>query len=437
MTAFSMLAAKDAFGSFGQSALHHPARAKRMIFLFMGGGPSQVDTFDPKPALLDWQGKELTVPNARNAGYPFALPSAYKFAKHGESGIEISELFSEVATCADDLCVIRSMCCDDNNHPGGTRQMMTGFNRARRPSFGAWLHYGLGTENENLPGYVVMGDATRIGSNSWSSNFLPANNQGTPIRVGKDPIRNSKPGLPPNDQRNQLDLIAAMNRRHSETALNDDRLEARIEAAELAFLMQSEAPEATDITKESEATQKLYGVDSSNAEQRLFASQLLGARRLLERGVRVVQVHQHGREWDHHGQLKSKLKASAYAVDKPIAGLLKDLKSRGLLDDTLVLWGGEFGRTPTSQGPDMDSRAHYPTAFTMWMAGGGVKAGHVHGRTDEFGCNIEEGRMHVHDLHATILHLMGLDHERLTFSYGGREQTLTDVHGEVVTDLLA
>ena len=437
LAAFAALSTRECLAAAGRPALHHRARAKHLIFLFMSGGPSQVDTFDPKPALRDMEGKKLEVPNARNAGYPFALPSAYAFARHGQSGLEISELFPEVATCADHLAVIRSLCADDNNHPGGTLQMFTGSARSKRPSLGAWLTYGLGSENDNLPGFVNIGDSTRVGAAVHASNFLPASTQGTTLRVGKgDAIRNAKPWMSPADQRAELDLLAAMNRRHAAAGpAGDDRLEARIEAAELAFRMQVEAPEAVDFSRESEATRKLYGIDDARTAN--FGMQCLAARRLVERGVRVVQITQDDREWDHHGQLKAKLKASSYQVDRPIAGLIKDLAARGLLDDTLVLWGGEFGRTPTSQGPDMDSRAHYPTAFTMWMAGGGVRGGTVHGQTDKYGCNIEHGRMHVHDLHATLLWAMGLDHERLTYRFGGREYRLTDVYGNVVRELFA
>ena len=440
MTALAAMCANDALGTPGASGLprpHHKPRAKSVIFLFMAGGPSQVDSFDPKPKLSDYEGKKLDLVNARNAGYPHALPSAYKFKKYGKAGIDVSELFPHVATCADDLCVIRSMCADDNNHPGGTLQMFTGNTRSKRPSFGAWLQYGLGSENQNLPGYIVIGDATRVGNAAHASSFLPAQHQGTPFSIGGTGVRNAKPFLSAQQQREQLDLLASLNKNHASGFGDDSRLSARIEAAELAFRMQSAAPEAVDVDSESKATLSLYGIDSKNRTTSDYGMRCLAARRLVERGVRVVTITQGGREWDHHGQLREKLKTSSYTVDQPIAGLLRDLKQRGLLDETLVIWGGEFGRTPTSQGPDMDSRAHYPTAFTMWMAGGGVKAGHIHGETDELGLGIVSGRIHVHDLHATILWLMGLDHEKLTYRYGGRDYRLTDVYGKVAHDIFA
>lgn len=438
MTALSMLLAREANAAQSLPQTHHAPRAKSMIFLFMSGGPSQVDTFDPKPKLAELVGEKLDLTNARNAGYPFALPTAYKFAKHGQCGMDVSELFPNVATCVDDICLIRSMCADDNNHPGGTRQMFTGNARSKRPSFGSWLTYGLGSENANLPGYVVIGGGTRIGNAAFASGFLPAQYQGTNFSVGRgNVVRNANPLLQTKDQRAQLDLLKSMNRDHAERNAEDSRLNARIEAAELAFRMQAEAPESVDLNQESKATLDLYGITNKNKTTAEFGQQCLAARRLVECGVRVVHITQYHREWDHHGQLKEKLKSSSYTVDQPIAGLLKDLKQRDLLDETLVLWGGEFGRTPTSQGPDMNSRAHYPTAFTMWMAGGGVKGGHIHGETDELGTAITRDRVHVHDLHATLLWLMGMDHEKLTYRYGGRDYRLTDVYGKVVKEIMA
>ena len=423
---------------------HHAAKAKRIIFLFMSGGPSHVDTFDPKPMLTEYNGKPLPfeMPKLVRTKTGNLLASPYRFKKHGQCGTEVSELFPHVAGCVDDICVIRSMVADNINHNGACLQMNTGEQAFSRPSMGSWLLYGLGSENRNLPGYVVISPAQPAqGAPLWSSSFLPAAYQGTLVANLKDPIADlANARLPVKDQRRQIDVLRQLNELHRASREEDSRLSARIESFELAFRMQSQAPEAFGIDGESEATRTLYGVGEDGTD--IFARQCLIARRLSERGVRMVQVYhtQTAKRsscqlWDQHGSLKTELPLNCAATDKPIAGLLKDLKSRGLLDETLVVWGGEFGRTPTAEGTD--GREHHPFGFTMWLAGGGIKGGMVHGATDEFGWHAIRDRVHVHDLHATILHLMGIDHERLTYRYSGRDYRLTDVHGGVVREIIA
>jgi hypothetical protein len=419
---------------------HFKARAKRVIFLFMNGGPSQVDTFDPKPALVKWEGKRLPVlPENTNKllGVPRplgnAFPTPWKFAKHGQSGIDVSELFPNVACCVDDLCVLRSMCCDSFFHAQGTLEMMTGSGLFLRPSFGSWLLYGLGTENQNLPGFVVVGDtlgnvdAVKV----FGSAFLPASFQSTRLGSLKEPIPNLRPQKPLAEQRAQLDLLQQLNELHRAPRAEESKLDARIQTFELAFRMQTEASEAFDVTRETPQTEKLYGIDDQKTAD--YGQKCLLARRLVERGVRCVVVNH--RDWDQHSNLFAGHAKNAGAVDKPIAGLLTDLKQRGLLDDTLVIWGGEFGRTPNTEGKN--GRDHNTAAFSMWLAGGGVKRGHIHGQSDEFGAYVTEGRIHTHDFHATLLHLMGLDHEKLTYRYSGRDYRLTDVEGTVVKEILA
>lgn len=419
---------------------HHEPRAKRVIFLFMNGGPSQVDTFDPKPELARWEGKRLPVLDQNTnklLGKPRplgnAFPSPWKFARHGECGMDVSELFPHVATHTDDLCLIRSMCCDSFFHAQGTLEMMTGSGLFLRPSLGSWLTYGLGTENQNLPGFVVLGDvmgnvdATKV----FSSAFLPAEFQGTRLSNLKQPIPNLKSPFDQADQRAQLDLMQQLNARHLSRRTETSALNARILAFELAFRMQSVASEAFDLTGESMAARQLYGLDEPTTND--YGQKCLLARRLVERGVRCVVVNH--TDWDQHSNLLAGHAKNALAVDRPIAGLLSDLKQRGLLDDTLVIWGGEFGRTPNTEGKN--GRDHNTAAFSMWLAGGGVKRGHIHGVTDEFGAYSIAGRTHVHDLHATILHLLGINHEHFTYRYGGRDYRLTDVFGTVVHDLLA
>ena len=423
---------------------HFPARAKRVIFLFMSGGPSHVDLFDPKPRLDADSGKPLPfeMPKLVRTKTGNLLRSPWRFEKHGESGIEVSELLPNLARCVDDLCVIRSMVADNINHNGACLQMNTGEQAFSRPSMGSWLLYGLGTENRNLPGYVVLSPAQPAqGAPLWSSSFLPAAYQGTLVADLAHPIAdlgNSK--VPAERQRAQLDALATLNELHARRREKDSRLDARIASFELAFRMQAEAPEAFDVGNESPETRKLYGLDDKVTE--IFGRQCLLARRLVERGVRFVQVyhtqtaHRSSCQlWDQHGGLKTELPLNCAAVDQPIAALLQDLKARGLLEDTLVIWGGEFGRTPTAEGND--GREHHPFGFTMWLAGGGVKGGLVHGATDDFGWHAIQDKVHVHDLHATLLHLLGLDHERLTWRHTGRDFRLTDVYGKVVPELLA
>jgi hypothetical protein len=432
--------AVGADSSAGRSLPHHAPRAKRVIFLFMNGGPSQVDTFDPKPELARWEGKRLPVLDQNTnklLGKPRplgnAFPSPWKFARHGHCGMDVSELFPHVARHADDLCLMRSMCCDSFFHAQGTLEMMTGSGLFLRPSLGSWLTYGLGTENRNLPGFVVVGDvmsnvdATKV----FSSAFLPAEFQGTRLESLKEPIPNLKSPLDADQQRAQLDVMQKLNARHLKPRGETSALNARIEAFELAFRMQTVAAEAFDLSRETAAARKLYGLDESGTRD--YGQQCLLARRLVERGVRCVVVNH--TNWDQHSNLYDGHQKNARAVDQPIAGLLTDLKQRGLLDETLVIWGGEFGRTPNTEGKN--GRDHNTAAFCMWLAGGGVKRGYIHGVTDEFGAYTVEGRTHVHDLHATILHLMGVDHERFTYRYGGRDYRLTDVFGTVVQDILA
>jgi hypothetical protein len=404
-------------GPLAPRVAHMPARAKNLIFLFMSGGPSHVDLFDPKPRLLAEMGKPLPFekPKLERTKTGNLLGSPWSFRKYGQSGVEMSELLPHLAGCADDLCVIRSMVADNINHNGACLQMNTGEQSFSRPSIGSWLLYGLGSENQNLPGFVVLSPAQPAqGAPLWSSSFLPAAYQGT--------------------------LVSNMNEEYLAGREEDDRLSARIASFELAYRMQTEAPEAFDVSKESPATQALYGLDDPVTA--IYGKQCLLARRLVERGVRCVQVYhtQTAKRsscqlWDQHGGLKQELPANCAATDKPIAGLLQDLKSRGLLDDTLVLWGGEFGRTPTAEGDN--GREHHPFGFTMWLAGGGVKGGLTYGSTDEYGWHAQENKVHVHDLHATLLHLMGVDHERLTYRYAGRDYRLTDVYGNIVKDIIA
>ncbi len=415
---------------------HLAARARRVIFLFMPGGPSQVDTFDPKPRLARDNGKPS--PKAYLGQTRKLLASPWKFRKHGESGLDVSELFPHVGSCADSLCVIRSMVGDDVNHPGGCLLMNTGERVATRPSLGAWVTYGLGTENQNLPGFIAIGPGPLIeGARQYGAAFLPAAYQGTFVSDLQNPIRNLKnPRVGPAQQRAELDVLERLDKLYLETRPDDTRLTARIESFELAFRMQREAPDAFDLTRENTSTRRLYGIDREHTD--VFGRQCLLARRLVERGVRFVQLyHTSGgfQPWDQHSDLKGGHARNALATDLPIAGLLTDLKARGLLDETLVIWGGEFGRTPAAEGAD--GRDHHPYGFTMWLAGGGVRGGITHGATDEFGWDAVEDRVHIHDLHATILHLLGLNHEKLTYRHSGRDYRLTDVYGNVVKGVLA
>lgn len=448
MLGLAGLLARDVFALESASPLAvRPApyqpRAKRVIFLFMSGGPSHVDLFDPKPKLAEYNGKPppFELPKLMRTKTGNILQSPFAFQKHGQSGAEVSELFPHLARCVDEMCIVRSMVADNINHNGACLQMNTGEQAFSRPSLGSWLLYGLGTENQNLPGFVVISPSQPAqGAPLWSSSFLPAAYQGTLVSDLSNPVENlANQRFTIEQQRQQLDILKELNLMHQEKRTEDSRLSARIESFELAFRMQREAPEAFDVSRESEETKKLYGLDDPVSE--IFGKQCLMARRLAERGVRMVQVYHTQTSkrsscqlWDQHGGLNSELPANCAATDKPIAGLITDLKARGLLEDTLVVWGGEFGRTPTAEGNN--GREHHPFGFSMWLAGGGVKPGLTYGATDEFGWHAVENRVHVHDLHATILHLMGIDHTALTYRYGGRDYRLTDVHGRIVTDIL-
>ena len=423
---------------------HFPARAKRIVFLYMKGGPSQVDTFDPKPLLDRDHGKAppFDLPRVTFAKQGNLLKSPWKFHRHGESGLPVSELFPHVARHIDELCILRSVHGTNPAHGGALLKLHTGSDQFVRPSIGSWVTYGLGTENENLPAFVTICPTLAHGGvNNWGAAFLPAHCQGTPIgnasmaaiNAQVKHIRNDR--LDPTLQRHQLDLITAMNAQHLEKVGRDQALEGRMNAFELAYRMQAEVPLVQDLSSETDTTRKLYGIDDPITEN--FGRQCLMARRFLDRGVRFVQVTHSDSEvqWDQHSNLYLGHSKNAAEVDKPIAGFLTDLRARGLLADTLVLWGGEFGRTPTAEASD--GRDHNPHGFTMWMAGGGVKGGFAYGATDDYGYYAVENKMHVHDLHATILHLLGLDHERLTFRYAGRDFRLTDVAGQVAKDILA
>jgi hypothetical protein len=420
-------------------APHFTGKAKRVVHLFMNGGPSQVDTFDPKPLLDRYHGKPLSGPNLRTerktAG---ALRSPFAFKRYGKSGIEVSDLFARTAERhIDRLCIVRSMHADVPNHEPSLMLMNTGDGRLPRPSLGAWVTYGLGSENQNLPGFIAMcpGGYPIVGPQNWRSAFLPGAYQGTYLDTQHTDlnrlIENIRPGAPLAEQRRQLDLVRKLNERHLGERGHDDHLEARIQAFELAYRMQREAEEAFDIRREPAKVREAYGHGT-------HGRQLLITRRLLERGVRVVQVWSGGGQpWDNHDGLAVNHRNLAASWDGPIAAFLSDLHDRGLLDSTLVMWGGEFGRTPVAELPGLSGRDHNHYGFTMWLAGGGVKGGHVHGATDDFGFQAVEKKVHVHDLHATVLHLLGFDHERLTYRYAGRDFRLTDVHGHVVREILA
>ena len=426
-------------------APHFEPKAKRVIFLFMHGGPSSVDTFDPKPRLDRDNGKPLPMKRPLafddNPAGPL-MKSPWPFKPGGESGIPVSDLFPHVRTCVDDLCVVRSMVGEGVDHGAALLQTFTGSSTFTRPSMGSWVVYGLGTDNQDLPGFITIKPAlSHGGGKNWSSAFLPGAYQGTAIGnagmkvddIKGEPIEYlSRRGFTEEQQRYELEMLQNINRRHAAIRNHDPQLEARIQAFELAFRMQVKAPEAFEVEKESEETKKLYGLDDPKTAD--FGWQCLLARRLSERGVRYVQCT-HSYKWDQHSDLYVKHTENAREVDKPIAGLVKDLKARGLLKDTLVIWAGEFGRTPVSQGGN--GRDHNPYGYTIWMAGGGTRRGFIYGATDEIGYHAVEDRMHIHDFHATVLHLMGLNHEKLTYRYSGRDFRLTDVAGVVGTKIIA
>ena len=425
---------------------HFAAKAKRVIHLFMNGGPSHVDTFDPKPSLEKYAGKLLPTDNPkteRKTGAAF--PSPFKFQKYGQSGIEVSELFAKTAQHVDDMCIIRSMHANVPNHEPSLLLMNCGEARLIRPSMGSWLTYGLGTENQNLPGFIAMcpGGYPIQESQNWQAGFLPGIYQGTYIDTNQtevnkliENIRNKNLSLV--KQRQQLDLLQKLNSLHVKDRLTDPILESRIQSFELAYRMQMDAADAFDVSKESKHVLEMYGPG-------VQARQILIARRLLERGVRFVQVwHGAGQPWDSHDDIEINHRRLAKECDRAIWALLSDLKQRGMLDDTLVIWGGEFGRTPTVELPTpganagkINGRDHNHHGFSMWLAGGGVKGGTVVGNTDEFGFAAQDNKVHVHDLHATMLQLLGFDHEKLTYRYAGRDFRLTDVHGRVVDDIIA
>ncbi len=427
-------------------APHFTPKAKRVIHIFANGGPSQVDTFDPKPILNKYHGKPLPVTNLRTerkTGAAFGSP--FKFQKYGQSGIEVSELFSHTAKHIDDICVLRSLHADVPNHEPSFLLMNTGESRLVRPSFGSWVTYGLGTENQNLPAFVSMcpGGMPLMESQNWQSAFLPGIYQGTYINTKDvnpeklvEHIRNKFSSS--SDQRKQLDLLQKLNRQHQEIRQSDVQLEARIQSFELAFRMQTEATDAFDIRKETRETIDSYGKTDQGRS-------LLIARRLVERGVRFVQVsHAPVQPWDSHDDIEINHRRLAGEIDRGIAALISDLKRLGLFDSTLILWGGEFGRTPVVELPQAGSNAgkvngrdHNHWGFSVWLAGGGVKGGQIIGATDEFGFKAVEKPIHVHDLHATMLHLLGFDHEKFTYRYAGRDFRLTDVHGKVVNEVLA
>ena len=425
---------------------HFPPKAKRVIFLFMKGGPSQMDTFDYKPRLQKDDDKPLPFDKPRVQFAPTGnlLASPWRFQRYGESGIAVSELFPHVAQRVDDLCIINSLYGSNPAHGGACLKIHTGSDTFVRPSLGSWLSYGLGTENENLPAFItICPTLAHGGTKNWSSAFLPAEHAGTPLGNASQSSAHARVKFIENhrlsrrQQRQGLDLTQALNQQFLDRTGPHDELEARIQSLELAFRMQTEMPEALELSAESKATHSMYGIDDPVTAD--FGRQCLMARRFAERGVRFVQVtHSNTQvQWDQHGDLRQGHAQNAKEVDKPIAGLLADLKARGLLEDTLVLWGGEFGRTPTCQGSKRDGRDHNPEGFTMWLAGGGTRGGIQHGATDEYGYYAVEDKVHLHDLHATLLHLLGLDHERLTYRHAGRDFRLTDVSGHVVDAIIA
>ncbi len=429
---------------FAVKPQHFPAKAKSVIFLFMEGGPSHIDLFDHKPELNKRAGQPLPasfgkVLTPMGTGGNKLLASKRKWDRHGKSGLEISDWMPHTAKLADELCVMRACWADGLNHVGSVCQMNTGSTLAGRPCLGSWALYGLGTPNQNLPGFVVMTDAAADvsgGARNWGTGYMPATYQGTHFRSGADPILSlaTPKDVGADRQRDKLGLIAKLNDIHRQTRAGDTELDARQAAYELAYRMQATAPEAVDLSKEDEKTKEMYGINRKETAE--FGHRCLLARRMVERGVRFVQVYcGAGSAWDAHADIEGNHSKLCARADQPTAALLTDLKQRGLLDSTLVIWGGEFGRTPMTEG--VNGRDHNPYGFSMVLAGGGVKGGMTYGTTDEFGLRGVDGKVHVHDLHATILHLMGLDHEKLTFLHNGRNERLTDVAGNVVKEIMS
>ena len=422
---------------------HFAPRVKRVVFCFMDGGVSQVDSFDPKTKLTELDGKPFTESKNPTAnGNRQWLKSPWQFRQHGQSGIPVSELFPNIARCADDLAVIRSMKADLPNHSTGVLFLHTGSNNAGRPSLGSWANYGLGSENQNLPGFVVLsfGVVPCGGMENYSNGFLAANHQATLLQADGVPLDNLKPAdKDARIQQAKLALLRGQDDAFSRTLGVDDAVESAIKNYEMAYRMQSLVPDLLDLGQETEATQKLYGLDATVPSKRLYGIQCLRARRLIEAGVRFVEITcppgASNGTWDQHGDLKKGHEKNALDTDQAIAGLIQDLKQRGLFDETLIVWAGEFGRTPHSSG--RDGRDHHPEGFSVWLAGGGVRGGTIYGATDELGMHAVENISTMHDLHATILHLMGLDHERLTYRFAGRDFRLTDVHGSVIREVLS
>jgi hypothetical protein len=449
----SLLENEKALGATGAKVENPLARrqpqfapkARRVIFLFMGGGPSQLELFDNKPSLAKYNGQPLPQEVLKGQQYAFIKPDAalyateFKFAKHGQCGAELSEALPHLAEVVDDIAIVKSMTTNAFNHAPGQVLMETGATQFGRPSFGSWVLYGLGSETQNLPGFVVLNSAGGLsgGAALYGSGFLPTVYQGVPFRKSGDPVLflSNPAGVTDKMQRRTLDLIKELNQKHL-GIVGDPEIATRISSFEMAYRMQSSAPELADVSKESPETLKLYGVEPGKPS---FAMNCLLARRLIERGVRFVQLFHEG--WDHHSEVHKGVKEQAGKTDQASAALVKDLKERGLLDDTLVIWGGEFGRTPmVESNPDVDrklGRDHHPQAFTVWLAGGGIKRGVTLGETDEFGFQVVKDKINVHDLHATLLHLLGFDHTKLTYRFQGRDFRLTDVEGEIVTELLA
>ena len=430
---------------------HFAPKAKRVIYLFQHGAPSQLDLFDHKPALAGARGKDLpatirmgqrlTGMTAYQASFPVA-PSIFQFAQHGQSGSWFSELIPHTARVADDLCIIKTLHTEAINHDPAVTFFQTGFQLAGRPSMGAWASYGLGSENQDLPAFVVMvsqgtGNAQALADRAWGSGFLPSKYQGVKFRAGGDPVLylSNPPGYESPARRRYLDDLASLNEM-SQRELHDPEIATRIAQYEMAFRMQTSVPELTDLSKEPEATFEMYGPDSRKPGS--YAANCILARRMAERGVRFIQLFHRG--WDQHGNLPREIRQQCQQTDQPSAALVRDLKQRGLLDDTLVVWGGEFGRTVYSQGTLTETnygRDHHPRCFTMWLAGGGIKPGISYGETDDFSYNIAENPMEIYDLHATMMHLLGVDHTRLTYKFQGRHYRLTDVHGRVVRDIVS
>ena len=450
----SLLGANKAFGASAAAPAPNPLaprkphftpKAKRVIYLFMGGAPSQLDLFDYKPTLAKYNGKPVPAEVVKGQKYAFIKPDAelyateFKFARHGRCGAEISEALPQLAGVVDDIAIVKSMTTDAFNHAPGQVLMQTGSTQFGRPCFGSWALYGLGSEAQNLPGFVVMNSANGLsgGASLYGSGFLPTVYSGVPFRKTGDPVLflSNPAGITDKMQRRTLDLIKELNERHL-GVMGDPEIATRINSFEMAYRMQSSGPELIDVSKETPETLKLYGAEPGKPS---FAMNCLLARRLIERGVRFVQLYHEG--WDHHSEVVNGVKDQAGKTDQASAALIQDLKQRGLLDDTLVIWGGEFGRTPMVEtNPDFGrkmGRDHHPQAFSMWLAGGGIKPGITLGETDELGFHVTKDKVHVHDLHATLLHLLGFDHTKLTYRFQGRDFRLTDVEGEVVTKLIA